>query len=305
MHLYRSLVFVPGVRENMIEKARAFEADVIVLDLEDSVPPAEKERARQTVRRAIPTLAALGHTVHVRVNAVGSGLARDDLAAVVCPELSGVTLPKAESAQDIRDIDVLIREQELEHDVKPGTLALIPTIESARGVLRCEEICRASTRLAAITLGADDYTADLGVHRTREGRELDYARQVMAVCARAADILALDTPFADFRDEEGLIREAEWVRSLGFKGKYLIHPGQIGPVNRVFHPTEEEVAYARRVVEAFEEALARGEGAVQVDGRMVDPPVAKRAQALIELAEAIDARERSRQPAGEAGPLSG
>jgi citrate lyase subunit beta/citryl-CoA lyase len=298
LHLYRSLVFVPGIRENMIEKARDFEADVIVLDLEDSVPPAEKQQARQIVRRAIPMLAALGHTVHVRVNSVGSGLAREDLAAAVCAELSGVTLPKAESAQDIRDIDVLIREQELEHGVRPGTLALIPTIESARGVLRCEEICRASTRLAAITLGADDYTADLGVHRTREGRELDHARNVMAVCARAAEILALDTPFADFRDEEGLVRESEWVRSIGFKGKYLIHPGQIGPVNRVFRPAEEEVAYARRVVEAFEEAVARGHGAVQVDGRMVDPPVAKRAQSLIELAEAVDARERSRRAPG-------
>jgi citrate lyase subunit beta/citryl-CoA lyase len=294
LNLYRSLVFVPGIRENMIEKARGFNADVTVLDLEDSVPPAEKEQARQIVRRAIPTLASLGHTVHVRVNSVGSGLARDDLAAVVCPELSGICLPKAESAQDIRDIDVLIREQELEHSVKPGALVLIPTIESARGVLRCEEICRASTRLAAITLGADDYTADLGVHRTREGRELDYARQVIVVCARAADILALDTPFADFRDEEGLIQESEWVRSLGFKGKYLIHPSQIGPVNRVFRPTEEEVVYARRVVEAFEEAVARGHAAVQVDGRMVDTPVAKRARALIELAEAIEARERSR-----------
>jgi citrate lyase subunit beta/citryl-CoA lyase len=296
LHLYRSLIFVPGIRENMIEKARGFAADVIVLDLEDSVPPAEKEQARQIVRRAIPTLAALGHTVHVRVNPVGSGLARDDLAAVVCPELSGICLPKVDSAQDIRDIDVLIREQEMERGVKPGTLALIPAIESARGVLRCEEICRASTRLTAITLGADDYTADLGVHRTREGRELDYARQVMTVCARATDILALDTPFADFRDEEGLMRESEWVRSLGFKGKYLIHPSQIGPVNRVFRPSEEEVAYACRVVEAFEEAVARGHGAVQVDGRMVDPPVAKRATALIELAEAIEGRERSRLP---------
>jgi citrate lyase subunit beta/citryl-CoA lyase len=294
LHLYRSLIFVPGIRENMIEKARGFEADVIVVDLEDSVPPAEKEQARKIVRKAVPRLAALGHSVHVRVNPVGSGLARDDLAAVVCAGLSGVNLPKVESTQDIRDIDVIIREQELEHGVKPGTLALIPAIESARGVLRCEEICRASTRLTAITFGADDYTADLGVHRTREGRELDYARQVMAVCARAADILALDTPFADFQDEEGLTRESEWVRSLGFKGKYLIHPGQIGPVNRVFRPSEEEVAYARRVVEAFEEAVARGHGALQVDGRMVDAPVAKRARALIELAGAIEARERSR-----------
>lgn len=294
MDLLRTLIFVPGIRENMIEKARALTADVIVLDLEDAVPPAEKAQAREIVRRAIPGLKAAGQTVHVRVNPVSSGLTRDDLAAVVCPELSGIGLPKADSAQDVRDVDVLIREQELEHEVKPGTLALIPTIESALGVLNCEEICRASSRLAAITLGADDYTADLGTHRTREGRELDYARQVMVVCARAADIVALDTPFADFRDEEGLIREAEWVRSLGFKGKYLIHPGQVEPVNRIFRPSEEEVAYARKVSAAFDEALAQGLGAVQVEGRMVDAPVAKRARRVVELAEAIEAKERAR-----------
>ncbi len=294
MDLLRTLIFVPGIRENMIEKAHTLTADVIVLDLEDSVPPAEKAQAREIVRRAIPGLKTAGQTVHVRVNPISSGLTRDDLAAVVCPELSGITLPKTESAQDIRDVDVLIREQEMEHEVKPGALALIPTIESALGVLNCEEICRASSRLAAVTLGADDYTADLGTHRTREGRELDYARQVMVVCARAADIVALDTPFADFRDEEGLIREAEWVRSLGFKGKYLIHPGQVEPVNRIFRPTEEEVAYARKVSAAFDEALAQGLGAVQLEGRMVDAPVAKRARRLLELAETIEAKERAR-----------
>ena len=294
MDLLRTLIFVPGIRENMIEKAHALTADVIVLDLEDSVPPAEKAQAREIVRRAIPSLMTAGQTVHVRVNPVSSGLTRDDLAAVVCPELSGITLPKTESAQDVRDVDVLIREQEMEHEVKAGTLALIPTIESAVGVLNCEEICRASTRLVAVTLGADDYTADLGTHRTREGRELDYARQVMVVCARAVDIVALDTPFADFRDEEGLIRETEWVRSLGFKGKYLIHPGQVEPVNRIFRPTVEEVAYARKVSAAFDEALAQGLGAVQVEGRMVDAPVAKRARRLLELAQAIEAKERAR-----------
>jgi len=292
--LYRTLIFVPGIRENMIEKALAFAADVVMLDLEDSVPPAEKAAARELVRRSVPRLADAGQTVHVRVNGVSSGLTRDDLAGVMCPELSGVTLAKAESAQDIRDIDVMLREQEMAHDTSPGTVVLIPTIESAGGLLRCEEICGASTRLAGITLGADDYTANLGVQRTREGQELTYARQVIATCAAAADMLALDTPFDDFRDEEGLVAETERVKSLGFKGKYLIHPGQIEPVNRIFRPTEEEVAYARRVVEAFEEARAQGLGAVQLEGRMVDRPVAMRAQRLLATAEAIEAHEGAR-----------
>ena len=180
MDLYRTLIFVPGIRESMIEKALAFAADVVVLDLEDSVPPGEKVAARELVRRSIPRLTGGGQTVHVRVNGVSSGLTRDDLAGVMCPELSGVTLAKAESAQEIRDIDVMLREEEVAHDITPGSVALIPTIESAQGLLRCEEMCAASTRLVGVTLGADDYTANLGVQRTRDGEELSYPRQVIA-----------------------------------------------------------------------------------------------------------------------------
>ncbi len=294
MELHRSLIFVPGIRENMLEKAGTLAADVVVLDLEDSVSPGDKVAARDLVRRQIPRLAAAGQSVHVRVNGLPSGLTRDDLGAVVCPQLSGVALPKAESPQDIRDIDVLLREQELAHDVTPGTIALIPFIESARGLLRCEEMCRSSSRLAAIALGADDYTADLAVHRTREGHELSYARQVIATCCAASGLLALDTPYDDFRDEEGLIAETEWVKTLGFKGKYLIHPAQMEPVNRVFRPSEEEVAEARRTMAAFEEAEAQGLGSIQLEGRMVDRPVALRARQVIAVAEAIEAREGSR-----------
>ena len=294
--LCRSLLFVPAHRQEMVEKAAGLAADVIVLDLEESVPPAEKAAARETARRHIPRLAAAGQTVHVRANPIASGLTRDDLAAVVCPELAGVLLAKVDKAQDIRDFDVLIREQELARGVKPGASGLIPLIESALGVLSCWEICRASTRIVGLAFGAYDYSSDVGIQRTREGRELDYARQVIVTCAAAAGLAALDTPYADFRDEEGLARETEWARSLGFRGKYVIHPNQIETVNRIFRPTEEEVAQARRVVSAFEEALARGEGAVQVDGRMVDEPVAARARRLIELAQAIEAREARGSP---------
>ncbi len=275
----------------MVEKAAGLAADIIVLDLEEAVPPAEKTSARATARQHILKLVATGQTVHVRVNPITSGLTRADLAAVVCPELAGVLLAKVEKPQDIRDFDVLIREQELSQGVKPGTIELIPLIESALGVLNCWEICCASTRIVGLAFGAYDYTSDLGMQRTREGRELDYARQVIVHCAAAAGLAALDTPYADFRDQEGLARETEWAKALGFRGKYVIHPGQIDPVNRIFRPTEEEVAQAQRIVTALEEALARGEGAVQVDGRMVDEPVAARARRLIELAKAIEERE--------------
>jgi citrate lyase subunit beta/citryl-CoA lyase len=291
MPLMRTLLFVPANRENMVERAHAAAADVIVLDLEDSVPPSEKEAAREGVRKAVPSLKAAGRTVHVRVNHLDTGLTKEDIAAAVCPELDGLAFPKAEGGQHIRDLDVLIREQELKHGIKAGSIGLIPSIESARGVLRCEEIAGASTRLSGISLGAYDYTADLGVARRADGRELEYARRVIVHCCVAYGLAALDTPFGDFRDEAGLIVETEYVKSIGFRGKYLIHPAQIEAVNRIFRPSEEEVALARRVVEAFDEAIARGHASVQVDGRMVDIPVAKRARDLLAQAEAIAARE--------------
>ncbi len=291
MLLMRTLLFVPANRENMIERAHSATADVIVLDMEDSVPPAEKEAARALVQKNLPSLKAAGKTVHVRVNHLDTGLTRDDILAVVGPDLAGLAFPKAEGAQHIRDLDVMIREAETKNGVRPGTTALIPSIESARGVLRCEEIALSSTRLAGISLGAYDYTADLGVARTPGGRELEYARRVIVHCCTAYGIQALDTPYGDFRDEPGLIAETEYVRSIGFKGKYLIHPAQVEPVNGIFRPGEDEVESARKIVAAFDEAVGRGHASVQVDGRMVDIPVAKRARDLIAYAAEIAEKE--------------
>jgi citrate lyase subunit beta / citryl-CoA lyase len=284
-------MFVPANRENMIERAHQAQADIIVLDLEDSVPPGEKETARAMVQKAVPSLRAAGKTVHVRVNHLDTGLTKDDIAAAVGADLDALAFPKAEGGQHIRDLDVLIREQETKHKIKAGTIALIPSIESARGVLRCEEIARASTRLAAISLGAYDYTVDLGVTRTSDGRELEYARRVILHVCAAYGLQALDTPYGDFRDQAGLIAETEYVKSIGFKGKYVIHPAQVEPVNRIFRPTEEEVENARKIIAAFDEAVGRGHASVQLDGRMVDIPVAQRARDLLSYAEQISARD--------------
>ena len=271
----------------MLEKAARFPADVLCLDLEESVLPEEKPRARELVQATAGRLAAAGRTVHVRVNSIESGLTRDDLASVVQPGLAGVLLAKAQSAQDVRDVDVLLREQELAHEVKPGTIELIVAIESARALLRCEEMSRASTRLVGLALGGEDFAYDLGVQRTRDGRELDYARSFVATCARAAGLVALDTPWADIEDIDGLVADAERAKAVGFGGKYLIHPSHLEPVHRVFSPSEADVASARKLLAAWEEAEARGLGAVQLDGRMVDRPIAERARRVIEQAEAI------------------
>ena len=290
MILHRSLLFVPGGREQMMEKATGLPADILCLDLEESVLPEEKSRARELVSNAVAKLAEAGRTVHVRVNAIRTEQTRDDLSAVVQAGLSGVLLAKTASAQDIRDVDVLLREQELAHEVKPGTIDLIAAIESARALLRCEEISHASTRLVALALGGEDFTFDMGVQRTREGRELDYPRSVIATCARAANLAALDTPWADIEDIEGLIADAERAKALGFSGTYVIHPSHLEPVHTIFSPGAEDVTSARKVLAAWDEAQEQGLGVVQLDGRMIDRPIAERARRVIEQADAIERR---------------
>ena len=287
----RSLLFVPANRPNMVERAHAAPADVICLDLEDSVPPAEKAAARDAIRAAVPSLKAAGRSVHVRLNHLDTGLAGDDLAAAVCPELDGLAFPKAEGGQQIRDLDVLLRQQELQKGVKPGSILLFPSIETARGVLRCEEIATASSRIGGVSLGAYDYALDLGVAHRADGREIEYARRVVVHVCTAYGIIPLDGVFGDFRDEAGLVADVEYARSIGMKGKYVIHPAQIEPVNRGFSPSDAELEEARQIVAAFDEALARGHASVQVDARMVDIPVANRARALIEQAAALSRRD--------------
>jgi citrate lyase subunit beta/citryl-CoA lyase len=290
MTLFRTLLFVPANRENMLVKAQTLPADVIVIDLEDAVPPAEKESARGHARAAIESLKTAGKSVHVRVNHLTTGFTRDDLMAVVGPGLDGILMPKVNGASQVRELDVLLREQELHSGVRPGTIALFPMIESARGVLRCEEIALASSRIAGLPLGGEDYTADLGIARTPDGRELDYARRVIVHVCAAYRLRALDAIYTNLHDEPGLLSDARYARSIGFSGKYVVHPDQIEPVNRVFSPTQEEIESARKIVLAFEAAEAEGHGTLEVDGQMVDIPVVNRARALLAAAQAAASR---------------
>jgi citrate lyase subunit beta/citryl-CoA lyase len=225
------------------------------------------------------------------VNNTETKLTRDDLAAVVGPGLHAILYPKPQSAQEIRDLDVLIREQEYHKEgVKPGDIALIPMIETALAVLRCEDIARASSRIFGLASGGEDYCANLGIPRTREGRELEYLRRaIIHVCA-AYGLRPLDGIYAPLGDEEGLRADAAYARSIGMKGKYIVHPEQAMPVNDVFSPTPEEVAAARQLVAEFEAGVAAGHGTVRIAGQMVDVPVANRARELIAYAEAIAAR---------------
>ena len=289
MQLLRSIVFVPGNRSNMLERALGFGADIIMVDLEDSVPPGEKAAACELATEWVPRLAAAGKRVMVRVNALDTGLASGELSAVVCPDLAGISIGKGNTAWDLQQVDQLLAPLETKAGVEPGSIKVIPWIETAMAIVHVYEMARASQRIVGIAFGAEDYTNDMGVTRSDFGEECYFARSSVAVAARAAGIAGLDGPFVGFRDPEGLRTDAGAARRMGYTGKFAIHPAQIDVINETFSPDPEDVAYARRVVAAWDEAEAAGRGSLSIDGRMVDVPVVKRAQNLLAQAAAIAA----------------
>jgi citrate lyase subunit beta/citryl-CoA lyase len=264
-----------------------FGADAIVLDLEDAVAAGQKAEARAMVRAALPTYA--GPLVMARPNALATGLALDDLDAIVCPALDAALIPKVESADDLRAIDARLAALEAREGIAEGTIRLLPLIETARGVARVEQIARdAPPRVHTLIFGQADFTADLGIDLTRDGTEVLYARSRVVVAARAAGLAApIDGPFLiDLRDEEGLVADCRRARGLGFQGKIVIYPPHVAPVNQAFsEASPEQLARARKIVEAFEAAEAAGSAALQVDGVFVDYPIYRRAKALLARVE--------------------
>ena len=293
MELLRSLVFVPGNRANMLERALGFGADIVMVDLEDSVPPGEKAAACDLAVEWVPRLAAAGRRVMVRVNSLDTGLAADELAAVVGPDLSGISIGKGNTAWDLQQVDRLLAPLEATAGIAAGSIKVVPWIETAMAIVHVYEMAQASQRIVGIAFGAEDYTNDMGVIRNDFGEECYYARSAVAVAAHAAGVGALDGPFVGFRDPEGLRKDAGTARQMGYTGKFAIHPAQIDIINETFSPSPEDVAYAQRVVAAWEAAEAAGRGSLSIDGRMVDVPVVKRAQNLLALVAEIE-----RQTAG-------
>ena len=287
--LLRSMLSVPPTREDLIGNALSYGADAVILDLE-AVEPSERARAREAARTAVPRLMHEHVQRWVRLNPSHELLAKPGIRAVVSAELTGVVLPRATSRNHILYIEALLRDAERLNGVKEGETKLIATIESAEGVVNCAEIARASRRTVALLFGAEEYCEDLGVSRTKGGHELQYPRSQIAVTARVAGVLALDTPYPDIRDDVGLRADAESARTVGFHGKVALDAAQVPVLNGIFRPTPEVVEYARRVTEAQEAALERGD-AILVDGRVIDRSRAARARRIIDLATAIEARE--------------
>jgi citrate lyase subunit beta/citryl-CoA lyase len=276
-----------------VDKAVSAGADVVIIDLEDAVPPTQKEESRPKVREKIA--AYRDRKILVRVNAIGSEFLPGDLDQIVVDGLHCIMVPKVEESADIREIDGYLGEAERRNALEPGTICVIPLIESARAVQNVFEILSektASRRLFTAAFGAADYTLDMGIEITREGAELHYPRSRIAVACRAAEVdPPLDTPFMiDLKDLEALKTDAERARQLGFQGKLCIHPIQIEPCHAVFSPTAEEIEHAERVIQAFEDAEARGIGAIQLDGKFIDAPVVERSRRILKLAAAIGSR---------------
>jgi citrate lyase subunit beta/citryl-CoA lyase len=288
--IVRSILSIPGLRDRFIEKAVSVPADIILLDLEDSVPPARKAEARERVRAAVPCFEKRGRSLFVRPNDLATGLLELDLHAVVVPGLDGIHLPKTHNAEVLRRADHYLTLLERARGMLAGTVRIIAWIESAEGVANVETICRASPRLIGASIGAEDYATSLGVMRTRGGLEIEYARARVANAALAAGLVPIDCPEPDYQDLEHFERDIRHARALGYRGKYCIHPAQVEVANRVFAPSQEQLAWAERVRDAYEAAEQQGLGAVGLDGAMVDRPIYVRALDLLQWQSAIEDR---------------
>ena len=283
MHIMRSWMFVPGHQQRMIDKAYRLELDVAMFDLEDGVPPSEKDAARAMMSETLACPSS-GMLRFARIHPAGTKEMEADLHAVIRPGLDGLTLTKVNCPEDVLQISEILDEREEQVGLERESVRFLVTIESARGLIQAPAIAAASPRLVGLMFGAEDFAVDLGMFNVRQGETGDflYARSVLVVAAASEGLQAIDRVYLDIRNPAGLERDTRLARDLGFTGKALIHPAQIEVVERGFRPTDAEVEYARRVVEAFEAAEAEGAGAVAVDGQMVDLPVVERARRVMQ-----------------------
>ncbi len=282
----RSMLFLPGNSPNILLNADFLGSDSIILDLEDAVAPTEKDSARVLVRNAIKDLEYTREVI-VRINPVDSPYWQQDLDTIIPVKPDMIMPTKVSCADDVKIISEYIAGVEAKLGMEVGTVKLIPLIETALGVENAYQIASSDARVAAIFLGGEDLTADLRCKRTKEGTEIFYARSRMVMAARAANVDVYDTPWTDVEDYDGLVKDAQFAKSLGFSGKSSISPRHIPFINEVFSPTEAEIQYAKDVFETIERAKAEGKGVVSLRGKMIDAPIVARARQVLEAAEAM------------------
>ena len=284
--LRRSLLYVPGNMPSMLQNIPLFQCDAVLIDLEDAVPYSEKDAARILVRRFLEGYKERNKEILVRINGLDTKWALDDLKAVLPAVPDGIRLPKADSPEIVERLDTLLTEYEEELGLPLGHFKILPSIETAEGVINAVATARSSPRLIGLAFGAEDYTATMEINRTKEGEELFNARMNVLWGAKSAGIQAIDSIFADVNDMEALRRETELVKRLGFTGKCMVNPRQIDVIHEVFAPKQEEVDYALEVMDAIKRAREMGTGVISLKGKMIDRPIVVRAARVINTARA-------------------
>jgi len=283
----RSMLFLPGNNPNMLINGNCLGSDAIIFDLEDAVSPAEKDAARILVRNTMRYMDFRGCELIVRINSIDTPFWKKDIDEILPYKPGLILLPKTGSAADVLEADAYITALEEKLGYEKNTVGLMPLIETAMGVENAFAIASATKRVKALFLGAEDLTADLQCKRTKEGREIEYARTRLVVAARAAGVDVYDTPFTDVNDDEGIWADAQLAKALGFTGKASISPRHVEVINSVFSPTQQEVDYAYEVMEAIALAKAQGKGAIALRGKMIDAPIVARAERTIAMACAL------------------
>ena len=287
MSVFRSLLFAPGNHARKVEKSLTLDADVVILDLEDAVAVAEKICTREVVVKALT--ADRQCKGYVRVNGYDTAYCFGDIRAVIVDGVDGVILPKVESPDQLQTIDWLITQLESERGLQQGSIDLIPIIETGKGLAAVDDIAAAPSRVRRLSFGAGDFSLDMNLRWTLEEHELDYARAKIATASRAARLEPpLDTVFIHLGALAELQAASERARNFGFQGKLCIHPEQIGPVNKAFSPSDEEIAQARKYVDAFDAAEASGSASIQIDGYFIDYPIVEKARRTLAVARAIE-----------------
>lgn len=284
--LRRTMLFMPGNNPGMLQNAPILGADAVILDLEDAVSLTEKDAARELVKGAIKTVDYSKVELVVRINPLDTEFGPTDLEAMARVKPDTILVPKATREQLI-EADAIITKIEEEEGFEKGSINLFGLIETAYGLETVYDVATSTPRLVGLLLGAEDLTSDFGIKRTKESEEISYARNRFSAACRAARIDAIDTPFTDTNDYEGLRLDTTKAKSIGFTGKASINPRQVDTIHSVFNPTEAEIKYAIRVLEARDEAFAKGLGVFSLDGKMIDAPVINRAITTVELAKRL------------------
>ena len=283
-NLFRSLIFVPGNNPRFLEKAKSLSADVVCFDLEDSVPDKEKKKARTMIKNALKKKNQYSASVFARTNSPDSNKIEADLKEIVQKGIDGIVIPKVNSAKEIKKIEKII--SSLEKKRKIRGIRLIPSIESALGVINCYEIASSSKRIDALVFGIFDLLNDVGIEYTKANPlGAKYSRYKIPIAATAAGVYAIDGIWQDIKDTSGLKKDCKIGKSLGYVGKSVIYPDQINTVHKIFHPNKTEITWAKLVVKTYDRSTKKGKGATVVSGQMIDEVHYKRAKALLEVSK--------------------